>query len=459
MIKKTIARALCLAITMLLGWDAGALAQTFYEIEYTDRQGYTNHGLFIYFDEEDCTVIMRRHTPEGGDLSIEQWEYQSVKDDADGLDCLAMACEADHTPLFVWIWGQDESEEKQAIPYVVLDENDDPEEWIRATQFYEADLNSLTPDYLELFLDPECELYEQMVAVYNERVASLDDGKDVYEVVSNAVLTARDENAEQPTVEKGRGNSCSISSRPVMHLFVVANTEVADIGQACRRDYNNIVGEMRGIAQSIGINLKEYKVTGSDYSVATVRRQLRNLKPSANDIVVFLYTGHGFRLADQTDPYPLLVLTTNDYEPIEGNYMALSDIYKTICGKGARLNIVLGDCCNSELEEQFPLNTNTLFSRGSNNFSRKRLQDLFFNSKGSILSTAASPGEYSWCDTSGGMFTVSFIQSLRKEISAMNTADVSWQSIVNNTINTARLRSRNNATTQNGLKKVAVSKQ
>jgi len=153
------------------------------------------------------------------------------------------------------------------------------------------------------------------------------------------------------------------------------------------------------------------------------------------------------------------VLTTNDYEPIEGNYMALSDIYKTICGKGARLNIVLGDCCNSELEEQFPLNTNTLFSRGSNNFSRKRLQDLFFNSKGSILSTAASPGEYSWCDTSGGMFTVSFIQSLRKEISAMNTADVSWQSIVNNTINTARLRSRNNATTQNGLKKVAVSKQ
>lgn len=459
MMKKTIIRAFCIAVAMLLGWDAGAMAQTFYEIEYTDRQGYTNRGLFIYFDEEDCTVIMRRHKPDGGNLSIEQWNYQSVKDDIEGIDCLIMACEDDDTPLFLWIWDKNETEEQQAIPYVVLDEDDDPDEWVRASLFYEDNLNYLTPEYLELFLDPECELYGQMVAAYNERVANLDDGEDVYNVVSNAVLTARGESTEEAVLDKGVGNSCSISSRPVLHLFVVANTEVADIGQACRTDYRNIVSEMRGITQSIGISMKQYKVTGDNYSVAAVRQQLKNLKPSANDIVVFLYTGHGFRLADQTDPYPLLALTTNDYEPIDGNYMALSDIYKAICDKGARLNIVLGDCCNSELAEQYPLGCSTLFSRGSNNFSRKRLQELFFNSKGSILSTAASPGEYSWCDTSGGMFTVSFIQSLRKEISAMNTSDVSWQSIVNNTINTARQRSRNNAQAQNGLKKVAVSKQ
>lgn len=487
MINKIILRATALVLVLLAGLNSDIKAQTFYEIEYTDKEDCLNRGLFIYYDEEDCTVIMRHHDADGDVASIDQWEYQSVKDNADGVNYMIMACEEDGTPLFTWIWDKNETEEQQEIPYVVLDENDDTDEWIRASLFFEDNINYLTPEYLELFLDPECELYQQMTAAYQEHIAGLDDGKDVYGIISQAVEASRGEEEndvdaytgasavtqttdddEDATVDdetantvtgKGRTGAWSISAnRPVMHLIVVANTDIYDIGQACSTDYKNIVSEMRGIAQSLGISLKEYSITGSNYSISNLKRQLKVLRPSSNDIVVFLYTGHGFRFTDQSDPYPMLALTTNDYQPLEGNYIAISDIYNTLCKKGARLNIVLGDCCNSELEEVQPLECNTLFSRGSNNFSLKRLQELFFKSEGSILSTAASPGEYSWCDSSGGMFTISFIQSLRKEISSLNKNAVSWQSVVNNTINSARRRSQNNATAQNGLKRVTVKK-
>lgn len=457
------------------------MAQTFYEIQYTDKQGYENYGLMFYTDEEDCTLYLRRHTAEGDNFSFRQLAYVSESNDkekGEEDDFLIMACEEDNTPILIWLWDKEESQEQQLVPYVTLDEDEEPENWLRAKSFVELDLQALTPEYLAQYLDPDSDFSKQITEARNETletekaadaekqtaIANLGDGTGIHDYIFTVVEEACKPEARKQSPQSGgmqnsvAGATCSVSDRPMMHLFIVANTEVADIGSACRVDYNNIRNEMNGIAQSIGIRVKEYDVTGAAYSKEGLQQQIASLRPAANDIVVFLYTGHGFRFDDQQDPYPMMALTSNDYQPLEGNYVALSDVYNTICKKGARLNIVLSDCCNSKVGERRPLEGNTLFSRGNNNFSRKRLTELFFNAKGSLLSTAASPGEYSWCDAAGGMFTLSFIQSLRREISAMNTGAVSWQSVVDNTLKTALQRSSNNAEAQNGLKKVAIAR-
>lgn len=485
---NAIRQRLLFVILLLSCCGGGLMAQTFYEVQYTDKQGYDNYGLMLYTDEEDCTLYLRRHTTEGKDFSFRELDYVSERNDEEKdeeVEYQIMVCEEDNTPIFIWIWDKEESEEQQLIPYVTLDEDDDPEDWIRANSFVEVDLRELTPGYLKQYLDPKAGLYRQITKARKEvlaadkaanaerqsAIANLGDGTGIFNTIYAAAMEARKPEAEKQNPSTGNkqngqtsgnvqnaavGASCNVRERPMMHLFIVANTEVADIGSACRVDYNNIRNEMSGIAQSIGIRLKEYDVTGVNYSKKGLKRQIASLRPAANDIVVFLYTGHGFRFDNQKDPYPMMALTTNDYQPLDGNYVALSDVYNAICSKGARLNIVLSDCCNSKVGERRPLQGNTLFSRGNNNFSRKRLAELFFNAKGSILSTAASPGEYSWCDAAGGMFTLSFIQSLRREISAMSTGEVSWQSIVDNTLKNALQRSRNSAKAQNGLKKVAI---
>lgn len=450
-------RILILAFFAMVVQDISA--QMFYELIYDDQQGKEAHGLMFYVDDANCHL--RLWTYVNGEHILNAYDYITEKADEDAdTNYTIMASDSDNTPILIWLWDENETEEQQLVPYISFDEDDDPEDWVRAKAFAEVPLTALTPKYLNQFYTDEEEFYKQVCeahaeAVQSEReVAEMRDGQSV-EDKDDSVNSTSGQNRSTRT---SAGNSVSVNSRPTMHLFVVANTEVADIGIACRTDLGNITNEMQGITKSLGIPLKQYTVTGQGYSKAKLKQQLANLVPGTNDIVFFLYTGHGFRFDDQKDVFPMMAFTTNDYQSLDGNYVALSDVYNEICKKGARLNIVLSDCCNSKIGEVRPLQGNTLFSRGNNNFSRKRLADLFYNAKGSILSTAASPGEYSWCDAAGGMFTLSFIQSLRKEISAMNKKAVSWQSIVDNTLRTALQRSSNSAKAQNGIKKMQMSK-
>lgn len=499
-------RLLFLSVLGLLLFCGKLSAQTFYQLKYKDLDGNSITGLMYYVDGQASNLRLSFEID--GDSYYSSHDYLTEKSDEGEEDSyMVMASEDDDTPILIWLWDESETEAMQLVPYICFDEDDEPEDWVRAESFFEVPLRELTRDYLENFFgDDDDELFEAICVAHEENIESereiirgLGDGIDIFRVLYTAVTEAKGIETDVDAVmaetrselygqtgqgtadntnrndSQGSGNNtlntnpsktnlqnssavCNVNDKPVMHLFLVANTQVADIGQACKVDFNNITNEMRGVAQSLGIRVKEYDVTGNNYSKSDLVKQLSALKPAENDIVFFLYTGHGFRFDDQKDEFPMMALTTNDYQPLEGNYVALSDVYDAICKKGARLNIVLSDCCNSQIGERRPLQGNTLFSRGNNNFSRKRLAELFFNAKGSILSTAASPGEYSWCDTAGGMFTLSFIQSLRKEISAMNNSSVSWQSVVDNTLKSALLRSSNNAEAQNGLKKMQVVK-
>ncbi|WP_373830408.1 caspase family protein, partial [Bacteroides heparinolyticus] len=183
-----------------------------------------------------------------------------------------------------------------------------------------------------------------------------------------------------------------------------------------------------------------------------------SLQPGSDDIVFFIYSGHGFRFDNQTSKYPCFDLTTSQYDDVEDdNYLQMSDIYNEICGKEARLNIVLSDCCNTPIGVEAPYReVGTLFSRSSNNYSVKRLGQLFLQARGSLISTAASPGETSVCDMTGGYFTLSFIRSLRKEINAVNQQSVSWENIINNTIAAARQRGQEVGNRQQGLKLIKI---
>ena len=80
-------------------------------------------------------------------------------------------------------------------------------------------------------------------------------------------------------------------------------------------------------------------------------------------------------------------------------------------------------------------------------------------SEGNIIATAASPGEVSWCGDNGGFFLLSFFESLRSQISALNQDEPSWDTVINNTISSAARKTDGSdyCKRQNGLKDVEVS--
>lgn len=217
---NAIRQRLLFVILLLSCCGGGLMAQTFYEVQYTDKQGYDNYGLMLYTDEEDCTLYLRRHTTEGKDFSFRELDYVSERNDEEKdeeVEYQIMVCEEDNTPIFIWIWDKEESEEQQLIPYVTLDEDDDPEDWIRANSFVEVDLRELTPGYLKQYLDPKAGLYRQITKARKEvlaadkaanaerqsAIANLGDGTGIFNTIYAAAMEARKPEAEKQNPSTG----------------------------------------------------------------------------------------------------------------------------------------------------------------------------------------------------------------------------------------------------------------
>jgi len=201
----------------------------------------------------------------------------------------------------------------------------------------------------------------------------------------------------------------------------------------------------------------KYVVDGDNFTQSYFLSKLEQLQPKTNDIVVFLYTGHGFRWDDQDDRYPYLAFTTNSYMPIDKTTtLSLSAIYGNIVAKGARLNIVVNNSCNSSIGLNQMTTSTFLATMPNNNFSTENLNTLFMKSSGSVLANAASPDEYAWCNSAnGGFFTQSFLQAFRQEISALNNETPDWNTMVSNAINYTREKTSSdacpNCEEQNGI--------
>ncbi len=219
-----------------------------------------------------------------------------------------------------------------------------------------------------------------------------------------------------------------------LHLVIVAETTANNIvGIASKTDYNNFHNEMKSIAEALGIKFKEYPVMDANFNKDGVEQALNDLKPSANDIVFFIYTGHGGRYGQKDDdPFPGRSLRSKDQKSKRTFYF--SEVYKEICAKKARLTFVLSDCCNKGPSNRSIQETSYLRSRSNNNYSLARLGQLFLKERGSMIATACSPGEGSRCTKRyGGHFIANFLITLRSTVHAANNQALSWNKLMDDT--------------------------
>ncbi len=247
-----------------------------------------------------------------------------------------------------------------------------------------------------------------------------------------------------------------------LHLVIVANTLIGDIGSSCSSDRDKLDYEFKSIAEALGVGYAKYIVDGNSFNKTTVLSTLSGLTPGKNDIVVFVYRGHGFRWNNQTDIYPMMDLRTSNYISIETKTsLGLSEVYNTLKTKGARLNLILADCCNNNVGLNQMTTFSFLNSQADNKPDVGKLKTLFMSSRGSVISAAARAGEYSWANPFGGFYTLSFLQSMKEKISYMNSGSYSWNDIITYTTKLAKDKSSpslcSNCTLQTGVSFVNVT--
>ena len=211
------------------------------------------------------------------------------------------------------------------------------------------------------------------------------------------------------------------NTKPVLYLISVINSKDEDISVNCIEDGKKVSSYFKRITTSLEIRFVEKKLTGNDFNVTAVRAAIKNTHPGKDDIVVFYYSGHGFRWkGDIGFPFPQMGLYYG--KPPSWDHMGafsinIEDIYKEINAKGARLNLVMSDCCNTIVNRRRSEIIDTAKSQvgpGYYDMAKRAAMALFLQTKASLLISAAEMGQASNCSNSfNSFFTTSMINSIR----------------------------------------------
>jgi hypothetical protein len=237
----------------------------------------------------------------------------------------------------------------------------------------------------------------------------------------------------QPTNPVPSNNSGTPVTPAKLHFVLVANTNDPRIGYSVQKDVINISSQIRDVATFLGLPLNYVEVSGAKFGKPGVETALNNLKPGPNDIVIFYYSGHGYSNESKADEqYPQFDLRQSRFDDILVATLNASEVLSKIKSKNARLNLVITDCCNSNLGllkpegKNFALTTKSLVT-----WEKSFCYDLFMKSKGSIIATAAKKGQYAYGNTDvGGYFTSNFITAMEKYLSKFQNSTPTWQQII-----------------------------
>lgn len=221
---------------------------------------------------------------------------------------------------------------------------------------------------------------------------------------------------------------CGIGSSraATLHGILFAATN-SNIGKAVKIDLEHMKTEMKTYANAAGLDLAQYYNEGDACNPQRLTATIKGLQCQPDDVIFFYYTGHGTRGYRDTNRYPQLSIGR-----FEKDLASLYVISNELKKKGARLSIVMADCCNSYQDVVTPKTdlpkSATHLSKANHNTAEK----LFREYKGDIIISSSEPGEPSRCDSvNGSAFTREYIRAIQQALNGGISAD--WDEILNQT--------------------------
>jgi hypothetical protein len=155
-----------------------------------------------------------------------------------------------------------------------------------------------------------------------------------------------------------------------MFLIVVANTNDETVGKGAKADLANISQLYTTLARDLGIKtVFTTYIFGDAYNKTAVEKALEKLKeqkPRSTDIIIFHYSGHGFRLPGDVSLYARMSFRTseNRIKKEVGDNMSLEEVYNRIKALNSKVCIVSGDCCNANIYENPAFGSEMLKPKG-----------------------------------------------------------------------------------------------
>lgn len=223
------------------------------------------------------------------------------------------------------------------------------------------------------------------------------------------------------------------SSGATFYAILAGDTNDRTIGKGVTADIKNIWELINKIDQNVGwttssnasvlvtkpvLNgaFKETDLTGENLTAA-----IEGLSVGEDDVIFFYYSGHGRGDESGKTKWPYLVFNN------QKDSVAYDKIFTMLKAKGARLLIILTDCCNNFSDWQ---ESDQYGSKATKKAIQipENYQKLFLKQRGYILATSSQPTEVSSASSagSGSLFTYDFLQKLERELLSNNPT---WDNI------------------------------
>jgi Caspase domain len=223
-----------------------------------------------------------------------------------------------------------------------------------------------------------------------------------------------------------------VVKQPRLILIIMANTHDAELNTACEKDAAAVRKVFADICKHIHYDLFTIEIAGSNYNRYNLELAVDSIVLyNENDVTLFYYSGHGFSYEkDHLRKYPQVDMRAhNDQKKynkinfIEKHTENLAAILSIMRFKGARINIAIGDCCNTKIPFKRPPDSEKDMNivKGIMPHKSKALtKKMFTDAKNAvcILVSSSQHGQPAVTDAAiGSIFTHHFTRALASTIS------------------------------------------
>ncbi len=422
-----------------------AAAQSFYEIAWGNETNYT--ALITYYSNEEVSVRVKYTTPADVFKVAKykckgRYEYQSNGHkyfifDGDNAEMVYESQETEYGYVADNFIFTNLNEKNVFEELYIIDDQDYDEDEV-SSHTYKATFEKIDPKtkfterYLNSFYSKKETEYKKLLAFYA--------GEDI--------------------VSETQSNEVDLENI-TLHLMIAADTKDRSIGRSTQQDMDDIYTTFSKISAELGIKIKKYRVAGDNFSKSRIFNNINSISNGENDIVIFYYSGHGFNDESKESSFASMSLDGPEY--------SLEELYHRLKNKNARLTMIIGDLCNSipETRRGTGIKESIPFKSGYF-FDAEKLYKLFVESKGTLLSSSSSKGEWSYCMSNAnrtlgnGHFTHSFIEAIIKETSKVYQNSTNWSKIFDRAFtdaakNTSDKINQNGRRGQHGIKYVNIN--
>ena len=220
-------------------------------------------------------------------------------------------------------------------------------------------------------------------------------------------------------------------NRPTMHAIIFADTYDDKIGIGADISKAKFSGFLLAIAGEIDYEDDIKYCTGDKCCKATLMNVLDSFHCDTADIVIFCYLGHGVRSVADTSIFPQMCL----HEKYEKDFVPLEYVKTRLASCGARVTLVIGDCCNAyseNVKSKEPKDIEAADATMLPGAATNLIDQLFVKFTGVVTMCATKPGTFGWCNRTTGMyFNNALIQAIQYPSINNIIRNRPWTSVMN----------------------------